>query len=34
MHSHLGVDSVPELDGASDTNSHKGYLIFFVAAFS
>ncbi|KIY48772.1 hypothetical protein FISHEDRAFT_65620 [Fistulina hepatica ATCC 64428] len=24
MHSHLGVDSVPELDGASDTNSLKG----------
>lgn len=24
MHSHLGVDSVPELDGAADTNSMKG----------
>lgn len=26
MHSHLGVDSVPELSGAGDTNSYKGYL--------
>ncbi|KAF8500595.1 carbohydrate esterase family 9 protein [Hysterangium stoloniferum] len=24
LHSHLGVDSAPELDGASDTNSVKG----------
>ena len=24
MHSHLGVDSVPELDGSDDTNSVKG----------
>ncbi|KIJ61332.1 hypothetical protein HYDPIDRAFT_96756, partial [Hydnomerulius pinastri MD-312] len=27
MHSHLGVDSVPELNGASDTNSHKGPIL-------
>ena len=24
MHSHVGVDSLPELKGSSDTNSHKG----------
>jgi hypothetical protein len=24
MHSHLGVDSVPELKGSDDTNSRKG----------
>jgi len=24
IHSHLGVDSVPELKGAYDTNSYKG----------
>lgn len=24
MHSHIGVDSVPELRGADDTNSFKG----------
>lgn len=27
MHSHLGVDSVPELEGASDTNSLKGLIL-------
>ncbi|KAG9316540.1 composite domain of metallo-dependent hydrolase [Chiua virens] len=27
MHSHLGVGSVPELDGASDTNSLKGPIL-------
>ncbi|KAF8444526.1 composite domain of metallo-dependent hydrolase [Boletus edulis BED1] len=27
MHSHLGVDSVPELSGASDTNSLKGPIL-------
>jgi hypothetical protein len=27
MHSHLGVDSAPELSGASDTNSLKGLSI-------
>lgn len=30
MHSHLGVDNVPELTGAADTNSYKGYSAFFV----
>ena len=27
MHSHLGVDSAPELRGASDTNSYKGLIL-------
>ncbi|KAG6845918.1 hypothetical protein H0H87_000724 [Tephrocybe sp. NHM501043] len=27
MHSHLGVDSAPALNGASDTNSHKGLVL-------
>ncbi|KAG6372339.1 carbohydrate esterase family 9 protein [Boletus reticuloceps] len=27
MHSHLGVDSVPELSGAGDTNSYKGPIL-------
>jgi hypothetical protein len=27
MHSHLGVDSVPELTGSHDTNSFKGLIL-------
>lgn len=27
MHSHLGVDSAPALNGASDGNSHKGPIL-------
>ena len=35
MHSHLGVDSVPELGGARDLNSRKGYFLDrFYLAFS
>lgn len=27
MHSHLGVDSLPNLTGSDDTNSHKGLIL-------
>ncbi|RPD56487.1 composite domain of metallo-dependent hydrolase [Lentinus tigrinus ALCF2SS1-7] len=32
LHSHLGVDNVPELRGASDTNSHKGPVLPWLRA--